>query len=156
MLQRRIFLAFWAPSSATGLQGELLGAVYSSKLRMTRIYFERNQSVFEAIFEHDSGVVGRPMPSVLPSLPVTSPKIRILQEQGQLIAHDGRRKIGTLMSIDRGMSWKAVYPVTAHPDMTVIWSIESRFYYTNNDYKNVYLLPPAMQSGREKPKLLSQ
>lgn len=156
MLQRRIFLACWAPPPATGFSGDLLGAVYSGKLRMTRIYFQRNQTVLEASFEHDPGVVGRPVPSVLPSLAVTTPKIRIQQEQDHLIAHDGHRKIGTLMGIDRGVNWKAVYPVAAHPDMTVIWSIEGKFYYTNNDYRNVYLLPVAMQAGREKPKLLAQ
>ena len=46
------------------------------------------------------------------------------------------------MPVSNGAELNIIYPTPFHPDLTVLWSIDGRMYFTNNDYRNVYELAP--------------
>ena len=58
------------------------------------------------------------------------------------------------MSVPKGATLHIVYPSPSHPDLTALWSIDNQIFFTNNDYKNVYLLPPSMREAWVKPRIV--
>ena len=108
-----------------------------------------------AEYNHDTSLISRPQATSLPHLNPTKPKIYLKLEAGFLCAYSERGKFSSLMPVTNGAELNIVYPTPAHPDVTVLWSIDGRLYYTNNDYRNVYELPASMSSAWRKPELLA-
>ncbi len=154
MLLRRFFLVAFAPIPTKGFSGKILAASYDLHIRRTIIFFESIEGQMSAQYDHDSSRVSRPVPSVVVVPPQTKPKVTMRLEGQLLQAHDSRRKITTLMSVPILSKIEIAYPSPFHPDLTAIWSIDNRLFYTNNDYRNVYLLPPKMREPWEKPRIL--
>lgn len=152
MLLRRIFLAAFAPIPPTGFSGIVLAASYDPHLRCTTIFFQSNQGQMSARYSHDSSLISLPVKSSSPLPPPGNPKVTLHLEAQFLQAHDSRRKLTTLMPVPAGSELHIVYPSPSHPDLTALWSIDNRIFYTNNDYKNVYILPPTMREPLTKPR----
>ena len=163
MHSRRIFLAAFAPQSQALTGGALipdaLCAAYDLRSRRTIIYFQSAEETFAAEFDHDSSRLRRPYPAkALPPI-TTLPKVQLRIDGEALNAYDNRRPLkilSTLMQVPRLAAIRIGYPNPAHPDLKAIWSIDNRIYFTNNDYRNVYLLPITMREDSAKPTLLKR
>ena len=161
MHSRRIFLAAFAPQTQPPTGGSLipnaLCATYDLRTRRTTIYFQSNEDTFAADFDHDTSRLLKPYPAK--SLPPSStlPKVQLRLVGDSLNAYDNRqppKKLNALMQVPQLSSLRIGYPVPSHPDIRAIWSIDDRIYFTNNDYRNVYLLPITMREASAKPILL--
>jgi hypothetical protein len=105
-------------------------------------------------FDHNTGLVSQPVSMAMPELKTVRPKIRLRVESGWLIAEDDRRRISRLMEVEREVS--VHYPWPVHPELTALWCLGSQIYFTNNDYRNVYLLPTRMREAWQKPNLVTR
>ncbi|MBM3761219.1 MAG: hypothetical protein FJW36_13340 [Acidobacteria bacterium] len=150
MLNRRLFLAAWAPQDRVAYAGQLRGASYVFRERRTLICL--GESV--GAFDHNTGLLSQPVLATIPELRVVRPKIRLRVNEGVLIAEDDRRRIATLMAVNGEV--QIHYPWPVHPELTAIWSDASEIYFTNNDYRNVYQLPARMRQRWERPKLVAR
>jgi hypothetical protein len=108
-----------------------------------------------AQYDHDSSRVSKPISTAIPDFKAAIPPIKLRLEADSLRVYDSRRLLRTLMPVSSGASVEIVYPAPAHPDLTALWSINDRIYFTNNDYRNVYVLPEAMNEEWLKPRILS-
>ena len=161
MLSRRIFLAVFSPQSVAPTGGSLipnaLCAAYDLRTRRTTIYFQSGGDTFAAEFDHDSSRLFKPYSaSALPPKPAL-PTVQLRLAGESLNAYDNRqppKKLSTLMQVPKLATLRIGYPHPAHPDIKAIWSIDNRIYFTNNDYRNVYLLPVSMREASAKPALL--
>lgn len=151
MTSRRIFLALFAPAPRSAFTGKILSASYDLRTRTTILHFESKTGPMAAQYDHDTSRISRPTPSTPPDIKPVVPTITLRLEAGSLIASDSKRKISTLMVTPALAKIQIVYPNPVHPDLSAVWSIEGRIYYTNNDYRNVYLLPPSMLEAWAKP-----
>jgi hypothetical protein len=154
VLLRRYFLVAFAPVRPRGFTGKILAASYDLLTRQTTIVFQSSEGQMSAQYNHDSSRVSQPVPSAVNTPAPVIPKITLRLEGQLLAAHDARRKLSTLMTVPPRAALHIVYPSPVHPDLTAIWSIDNQIYYTNNDYKNVYLLPATMREPQEKPRIV--
>ena len=154
MLLRRYFLVAFAPVRPRGFTGKILAASYDLRSRQTTIVFQSSEGQMSAQYHHDSSRITQPIPSAVKIPPPVIPKITLRLEGQPLAAHDARRKLSTLMTVPPRAALHIVYPSPSHPDLTAIWSIDNQIYYTNNDYKNVYLLPATMREPQVKPRIV--
>lgn len=154
MLLRRLFIAALAPTPQKAFFGKIISASYSLQTRRTSIYFASGAVLLSAQYDHDSSRVSKPVPSDSPVIKPVQPRITLHLEGRSLIARDIRHKLSTLMDVPLPATLHIIYPSPAHPDLTAIWSIDNRIYYTNNDYRNVYILPVFMSEAWAKPRIL--
>lgn len=151
-LSRRAWLSAFAPPAGLAWRGNPVAAAYSSRLRQTRIWFERDNVVYAGLFDHDRAWVNQPSPASRPeAFPPSQPRIRLRAEFGWLVAADDRRILRRLMPLDPAHAPVIVYPHLAHPDLTALWALQGLLFFTNNDYHNVYRLPDSMLSAWQKP-----
>jgi len=154
VLLRRSFLVAFAPIRSRGFTGKILAASYDFYSRQTTILFQSSEGQMSSQYLHDSSRVRQPIPSAVSIPPQTIPKVTLRREGQMLQAYDSRRKLSSLMAVPARASLQIVYPTPSHPDLTAIWSIDNQIFYTNNDYKNVYLLPSTMREPQEKPRIV--
>lgn len=121
---------------------------------MTTIFIDTPTGTQSGTYEHDTSLISRPSPSPKPKPEPHQPAITLRTENNFLTAHSKRGKFATLMPIPPGTSAKIIYPFPVHPDLTVIWSINDTIYFTNNDYRNIYVLPGEMNLPQSKPHFL--
>jgi hypothetical protein len=134
--------------------GQVFGAAYERRARITSVFFRNEAGSWVGAFQHDTFRVGRPILTEVNSLTPENPKVVLRPDSGYICAFSSRGKISKLMPVDAASSLAIVYPAQAHPDLTALWSIDSTIYFTNNDYRHVYVLPQAMAEGEVRPQIL--
>jgi hypothetical protein len=160
MYSRRIFFSVFAPAAGPAYSGNPVHAVYNGKLRRTLIWFRREGRFWLGELDHDRFLA---LPPVLAAGPADadsrSPasRIRVTLMAGKLVALDDRnRLVSILMAVPVEASPNIITPSAAHPDLTVLWGFGGDLYFTNNDYRNVYRLPPRMGRTALRPEKLSR
>lgn len=153
MLSRRVFLAAWAPPSASAFRGTPLAASYDLHTRTTTLVFDSPTGPMASEYQHDTSLVSRPQSSVRPVIHPAQPKFTLRSEGGAVVVYGPRGRDRALMLVPPGAAFVVVYPTPAHPDLTAWFSLDGRQFYTNNDYRNVYELPEIMNSDWSRPKL---
>jgi hypothetical protein len=151
--RRGLILAF-APQPKPAYEGRVIGAGYDRQARVTSIYFRNGSGVWVGAFDHDRFRVERPIPAEVPPLKPENPKVVLRLDEGYICAFSSRGKMSKLMPCAAASSLAIVYPAQANPDLTALWSIDSRIYFTNNDYRNVYVLPHVMPERDMRPQIL--
>jgi hypothetical protein len=146
----------FAPRPKSAFQGKLLGASYDLRTRSTSIYFLSETGTKRAVFHHDTFLVSIPASATVPEFPTAQPAITLRREAGWLNSYSSKRKLSALMAVDASETLQIVYPVPVHPDLVALWSINTRMFFTNNDYRNIYELPPEMLQPLERPRLRSR
>ena len=154
MPTRRNFLALLAPNTKPAFQGKFLAASYDLRARTTAIYFLSELGPRAAQFNHDTSQVSLPLPAKVPDIPPASPKITLRRESGWLNSYSSNRKLTSLMPLSVDETLEILYPNPAHPDLVVLWTLQSGMFFTNNDYRNIYQLPRSMSALWQKPTLV--
>lgn len=140
------------PPSKVAFLGRPLGAAYALRSRETTLYFEGPAGAQCAIYTHDTSLIHPPQACTLPPLQQKAPKITLRFENGTLNSYSNVRKLTVLMPVKDPASLSIVYPNPVHPDLVAWWAVDGRMFFTNNDYLNVYELPPELFREPVRPR----